>query len=564
SFEPLTGVLIGTRSYGRPVAFLVAGEDRAPLPAATLIDVEPETRSGSGELRFDGGVGTRMVISGETFVVDDVPVESGRRVIIAGEGSRVVVEGAAPPPPPPAISSGPVEPTFPGPLPLVDEVYLAGGTAELSGRVESLYVGTGASASIFEGLTEVPSSMVIDAVLGRLDVFGGTYTARGRQRQVIAHGTRVPPTFSSPAEVETIVEVPSVYGEMVIHDTGSEFSPSELPTVAPGGRLRIEGGFIQDFDSIFGMNSSAVSLIDFGLPRPVIDVEGGDFSLFFPGSGIGLVGYCDLTINDGDFEDVSLVSTIGARTVINGGRFFSAVAGSRVQASDLLPRLDPPSLEIHGGLFARVTNPTLVTGGQPRIVRLTRGAEATVTGGEFVSSLGDSTLAFSLRPSTSTPFVQAGRGQFRFDGQPEVGAILHLVGTSATINGQPIQGLARGGERVVLSDLPGFASRDGSIIEVVLLDGNIVRCSFDTDLLPISADPLGVVDQTLTVQLVEPELPADHDLNGVVNITDLFAYITDFVDPTMPLRADFDGNGVVNITDLFGFIGAFTRVPGSP
>ncbi|MEM0983221.1 MAG: DUF1800 family protein [Planctomycetota bacterium] len=52
----------------------------------------------------------------------------------------------------------------------------------------------------------------------------------------------------------------------------------------------------------------------------------------------------------------------------------------------------------------------------------------------------------------------------------------------------------------------------------------------------------------------------DYDPNGVINITDLFAYIDRFT-ATDPI-ADSDGNGVVNITDLFGYITAFGNASG--
>ncbi|MEM0983594.1 MAG: GC-type dockerin domain-anchored protein [Planctomycetota bacterium] len=50
--------------------------------------------------------------------------------------------------------------------------------------------------------------------------------------------------------------------------------------------------------------------------------------------------------------------------------------------------------------------------------------------------------------------------------------------------------------------------------------------------------------------------PADFDGSGVVNISDLFAFIAAFT--TDNGNADFDGSGVVNISDLFAFITAFT------
>lgn len=53
----------------------------------------------------------------------------------------------------------------------------------------------------------------------------------------------------------------------------------------------------------------------------------------------------------------------------------------------------------------------------------------------------------------------------------------------------------------------------------------------------------------------------DFDGNGVVNISDLFAFITAFTMTPPDPRTDFDGNGVVNISDLFAYITAFTAQP---
>ncbi|MEN1704731.1 MAG: GC-type dockerin domain-anchored protein [Planctomycetota bacterium] len=59
---------------------------------------------------------------------------------------------------------------------------------------------------------------------------------------------------------------------------------------------------------------------------------------------------------------------------------------------------------------------------------------------------------------------------------------------------------------------------------------------------------------------VEPP-SLDFDMNGVVNISDLFAFITAFTMVPPDPRTDFDQNGVVNISDLFAYIGAFTALP---
>ncbi|MEM0983332.1 MAG: GC-type dockerin domain-anchored protein [Planctomycetota bacterium] len=47
--------------------------------------------------------------------------------------------------------------------------------------------------------------------------------------------------------------------------------------------------------------------------------------------------------------------------------------------------------------------------------------------------------------------------------------------------------------------------------------------------------------------------------DGVVNISDLFAYINAFTSSDQ--SAEFDGNGVLNISDLFAYINAFTGCP---
>ncbi|MEN1704403.1 MAG: endonuclease [Planctomycetota bacterium] len=56
-------------------------------------------------------------------------------------------------------------------------------------------------------------------------------------------------------------------------------------------------------------------------------------------------------------------------------------------------------------------------------------------------------------------------------------------------------------------------------------------------------------------------IPVDFDGNGVVNISDLFAFIGAFTMTPPDPATDFDGNGVVNISDLFAFIAAFTASP---
>ncbi|MEM0982375.1 MAG: GC-type dockerin domain-anchored protein [Planctomycetota bacterium] len=60
--------------------------------------------------------------------------------------------------------------------------------------------------------------------------------------------------------------------------------------------------------------------------------------------------------------------------------------------------------------------------------------------------------------------------------------------------------------------------------------------------------------------MTQPD-PIDFDGNGVVNISDLFAFINAFTMTPPDPNADFDGNGVINISDLFAFIQAFTSQP---
>ncbi|MEN1704394.1 MAG: GC-type dockerin domain-anchored protein [Planctomycetota bacterium] len=49
----------------------------------------------------------------------------------------------------------------------------------------------------------------------------------------------------------------------------------------------------------------------------------------------------------------------------------------------------------------------------------------------------------------------------------------------------------------------------------------------------------------------------DFNMDGVVNISDLFAFITAFTDPEPDPRTDFNGDGVINISDLFAFVNEF-------
>ncbi|MEM0984496.1 MAG: GC-type dockerin domain-anchored protein [Planctomycetota bacterium] len=83
-----------------------------------------------------------------------------------------------------------------------------------------------------------------------------------------------------------------------------------------------------------------------------------------------------------------------------------------------------------------------------------------------------------------------------------------------------------------------------------------------------SGAPIYISDLTLasfadmgfvTVPFVD--IPADFDGNGVVNISDLFAFITAFTASPPDPNTDFDGNGVINVSDLFAFITAFTAAP---
>jgi len=56
-----------------------------------------------------------------------------------------------------------------------------------------------------------------------------------------------------------------------------------------------------------------------------------------------------------------------------------------------------------------------------------------------------------------------------------------------------------------------------------------------------------------------PPDPADVNGDGVVNVSDLFAFITLF---SLRLAgSDFDGNGVVNVSDFFAYLGVFTTAP---
>ncbi|MEM0984025.1 MAG: GC-type dockerin domain-anchored protein [Planctomycetota bacterium] len=66
---------------------------------------------------------------------------------------------------------------------------------------------------------------------------------------------------------------------------------------------------------------------------------------------------------------------------------------------------------------------------------------------------------------------------------------------------------------------------------------------------------------TFTVGQVPAENSLDCDGNGVVNISDLFCFITNFTSVPPAPSSDFDGNGVINISDLFAYITAFTAQP---
>ncbi|MEN1705284.1 MAG: GC-type dockerin domain-anchored protein [Planctomycetota bacterium] len=89
-------------------------------------------------------------------------------------------------------------------------------------------------------------------------------------------------------------------------------------------------------------------------------------------------------------------------------------------------------------------------------------------------------------------------------------------------------------------------------------EGFTVNPSFATHLKPSGYDALAasLFDE------VFGELPiADFDLSGVVNISDLFAYINAFTAPSPIERTDITEDGVINISDLFAFIEIFLGQP---
>ncbi|MEM0983447.1 MAG: S8 family serine peptidase [Planctomycetota bacterium] len=86
---------------------------------------------------------------------------------------------------------------------------------------------------------------------------------------------------------------------------------------------------------------------------------------------------------------------------------------------------------------------------------------------------------------------------------------------------------------------------------------------------PARVSGAGRIDAVALLQSIDdlvvppppPADPVDFNGDGVVNITDLFAYITEFTSPDAGPEVDFNGDGATNISDLFAFINAFTAAP---
>ncbi|MEM0984497.1 MAG: GC-type dockerin domain-anchored protein [Planctomycetota bacterium] len=57
---------------------------------------------------------------------------------------------------------------------------------------------------------------------------------------------------------------------------------------------------------------------------------------------------------------------------------------------------------------------------------------------------------------------------------------------------------------------------------------------------------------------ISPDDPADFDGDGIVSVSDLFAFVSVFTSGDENRGADFDENGIVNVSDLLAFLEAFT------
>ncbi|MEM0984456.1 MAG: GC-type dockerin domain-anchored protein [Planctomycetota bacterium] len=150
----------------------------------------------------------------------------------------------------------------------------------------------------------------------------------------------------------------------------------------------------------------------------------------------------------------------------------------------------------------------------------------------------------------------------RFD-QPKAEAGSVFGGFSATRGGEVhlfVSQLLIDGEVVPLAPHVSteILQRSGSELEAVLRDGSV----FELQLGGINQGSRNFVpDDALLTATRGPINPLDFDLNNIVDISDLFAFIMAFTMSPADARTDFDGNGVVNISDLFAYITAFTASP---
>ncbi|MEM0982886.1 MAG: hypothetical protein AAGI17_02940 [Planctomycetota bacterium] len=99
-----------------------------------------------------------------------------------------------------------------------------------------------------------------------------------------------------------------------------------------------------------------------------------------------------------------------------------------------------------------------------------------------------------------------------------------------------------------------FAAPSGLPVRAVLEDGSPLQ--LNPEVVPGQFRDIFEPGTSLVVTRVSR---ADYDGNGVINVTDLFAFISDFTGPAEPEGLDIDRDGMVNISDLFAFIAEFTQ-----
>ncbi|MEM0983531.1 MAG: GC-type dockerin domain-anchored protein, partial [Planctomycetota bacterium] len=344
-------------------------------------------------------------------------------------------------------------------------------------------------------------------------------------------------------------------------------------------------GFPQGFTETFGLGSGASQITDLAgngltVTDPVVD--------FDPAEGVLITGLIDTNFEA--FASVSIDDQAGNYTL------FSVEADSTFDPGNGDPIQQDPEFNLASFTFFPYNTRDLVagriaadgtilgsTGGMSPNFSVTAGSITEVVGPDTEFTVSDGPgiepAGFPGAPaSTIIPEIMV-TSQPRPSGDiitnTRTGYNLVIPGVDSNSDGVLLlQGVGSpaAGEAVAMQYAP---NADGSfdILAINPFSVDVPRINTPGNL----AQGAGYFDGDPTVQsefmfvfipndgLVFEEAPVgnplDFDGNGVVNISDLFAFITAFTMTPPAPTTDFDGNGVINISDLFAFITAFTAQP---